>query len=125
MSRYRATYDDKGLLAEFENGECVYLRDDYDHGAKRSDTISSPMIMRDLEPYKNMVDGRMITSRSEHRELLKRHNLFEVGNEIKAALNPAKPTPKSTRREKLTRIVNETIPSDKAANRLLKNLRKG
>ena len=125
MSRYRATYDAKGLLAEFENGECVYLRDDYDHGEKRSETISSPMIMRDLAPYQNMVDGRMITSRSEHRELLKRHNLIEVGNETKALLDMRPPPPKSTRREKLTRIVNETVKDDKTANKMLKNLRKG
>jgi hypothetical protein len=124
MSGYRAVFDAKGLLAEFEGGECVYLRAGYEE-PNRSETCSMPMVIRDLEPYKNMVDGRMITSRSEHRELLKRHNLFEVGNETKALMNMKPPPSKNTRREKLTRIVNETIPSDKVANKLLKSIRKG
>lgn len=40
-----------------------------------------PMIMGDIEPYRNVVDGKMITSRSQHREFLKRNGLQEVGNE--------------------------------------------
>lgn len=124
MSGYRAIYSNGALLAEFENGECVYLRDDYDHGEKRSETVSCPMVMRDLAPYKNMVDGQMITSRSEHRELLKRHNLIEVGNETKAMMNMKRPTPKSTRREKITQIVHE-MGTDKEATKFLRNLKKG
>jgi hypothetical protein len=38
-------------------------------------------IMRDIEPYQNMKDRGWITSRSQHREFLKKHNFVEVGNE--------------------------------------------
>lgn len=38
----------------------------------------------DIEPYQSMVTGEMITSRSQHREHLKRHGLREVGNETAA-----------------------------------------
>lgn len=39
-------------------------------------------VMPDIQPYKNVgVDGNYITSRSEHREMLKRHGLIELGNE--------------------------------------------
>lgn len=72
----------------WRNAEKVAIfRDDVliwcaDTGAdnKMSD-LASPMVMRDIQPYKNMIDGRMITSRSEHRNLLKQHNCVEVGND--------------------------------------------
>ena len=122
MSRYRATYDSKGLLATFEGGECTYLRDDYDHGEKRSDTISAPMLIRDIDPYQNMIDGKMITSRTEHRELLKRHNCFEVGNEKMEAPKMAPPD-QASRRKALHKQLGDM--SDKQANKILKQLKKG
>ena len=45
--------------------------------------IIAPMVMNDIKPYKSMVDGSMITSRVKHREHLKQHNCFEIGNETK------------------------------------------
>ena len=39
------------------------------------------MIMRDIEPYQNMKDRKWISSRSEHREFLRKHNFIEIGNE--------------------------------------------
>ncbi len=82
------------------------------------------MVRGDISPYKNMVDGKMITSRSEHRELLKRHNLFEVGNETKAMLDMKPPPPKTTRREKIARAVHE-MGSDKEATKFINKLKKG
>ena len=38
-------------------------------------------IMRDIESYQNMKDRGWITSRSQHREFLRRNNFVEVGNE--------------------------------------------
>lgn len=45
--------------------------------------ITAPMVMGDIQPYKSMVTGEMITSRSVHRAHLKQHQLVEVGNETK------------------------------------------
>ena len=39
-------------------------------------------ILRDISPYRSMVTGEIISSRSRHREHLKEHNLLEVGNEV-------------------------------------------
>ena len=39
------------------------------------------MVMPDIQPYKSMIDGTMITSRSQHREHLKAHGCQELGNE--------------------------------------------
>jgi hypothetical protein len=42
-----------------------------------------PLVMKDIAPYKSMIDGREITSRSRHREHLRAHNCIEIGNETK------------------------------------------
>lgn len=47
----------------------------------RSD-LPSPQLMRDIEPFHNVaVDGKMIGSRSEKREMMRRHDLVEMGND--------------------------------------------
>lgn len=43
----------------------------------------SHQIMGDIQPYRSMIDGSWITSRSQHREHLKMHGCREVGNETK------------------------------------------
>ena len=43
------------------------------------------VIMKDIEPYKAIggdMAGKWITSRSKHREFLKRNGFIEVGNEF-------------------------------------------
>lgn len=47
-----------------------------------------PMVIPDIQPYKSMMTGEYITSRSRHREHLKQHGVVEVGNETKY-LQPA------------------------------------
>jgi hypothetical protein len=47
----------------------------------RPEAGQAPMVMNDIEPYRNVVDGRMIGSRSHHRRFLREHGLIEVGNE--------------------------------------------
>lgn len=43
--------------------------------------VNAPAIMGDIQPYKSMIDGSMIQSRSTHRQHLKQHGCIEVGNE--------------------------------------------
>ena len=52
--------------------------------------VDAPMVMPDIQPYKSMVDGSYITSRSQHRSHLKQHGVIEVGNETKALMAQAK-----------------------------------
>lgn len=48
-----------------------------DHGVQ-----ARTQIVPDFDkPYKSMVTGEMITSRSKHREHLRRHGMMEVGND--------------------------------------------
>lgn len=44
-------------------------------------------VMPDIKPYRSMADGSIVTSRSEHREMLRRNNCVEVGNEVKSHLS--------------------------------------
>lgn len=118
MKNYKAVFDGKGLLAEYENGELVYLRSDY-QPAERSE-LKAPMIIRDIEPYKNMIDGKMITSRSQHRDLLRAHNCVEVGNEtMKTTVQPTKPVDRK-------KILHQQLSdmSDRQANKILKQIKK-
>ena len=118
MSNYRAVYDGEGLLAEFSNEEMTYLRDNYSP-PERSD-LPRPMLIRDIEPYQNMIDGKMISSRSQHREFLRRNNCIEVGNEKMETKIP-KPDPLE-RRKFLHKQLADV--GDKECNAVLKQLRK-
>jgi hypothetical protein len=69
-------YDEKGNATEI--------------GEARAVEQKAAMVMGDIQPYKSMVTGEMINSRSTHREHLKAHHLVEVGNETKYL----KPKPK-------------------------------
>lgn len=41
----------------------------------------APMIMPDIAPYRSMITGELIGSRSTHREHLRAHGYEEVGND--------------------------------------------
>ena len=45
-------------------------------------------IIPDIKPYRNMIDGKMVTSRFAHRNLLRDHGCIEVGNEKMEAPPP-------------------------------------
>lgn len=50
-------------------------------GEKMRRVIVAPMVIADIQPYKSMITGEMITSRSQHKSHLKQHGCTEVGNE--------------------------------------------
>lgn len=80
MSREKLVYDRKGFLAHYVEDKLIWLRPGAETGNKQS-RLPSPMITRDIEPYKSMITGEMITSRSVHRAHLKQHSCVEVGND--------------------------------------------
>lgn len=69
--------------------------------------IVAPMVAADIQPYKSMVTGEMITSRSQHRSHLKQHSLIEVGNEKMKAPGPLKTPPGL--KETIARVANEKL----------------
>ena len=78
-------------------------------------------VMPDIVPYKSMIDGKMVTSRSEHRRHLKANNCIEVGND-----DPSKhirhEKPVDTRLERIKHMVNTRLTNDQA-DRILRDLR--
>lgn len=82
---------DMSVLAEPKLGGVV---------ARKAAHFISP----DIQPYKSMVTGEMITSRKDHREHLKVNRLVEIGNEpIKAP----PPPPKINVRKELAEVVRQ------------------
>jgi hypothetical protein len=43
--------------------------------------VNAPTVMNDIQPYKSMQTGEIISSRSHHKEHLRKHGLIEIGNE--------------------------------------------
>jgi hypothetical protein len=78
-------------------------------------------VMPDIAPYKSMIDGRMITSRSEHRAHLKAHGCVEIGNEDPTTA-ARRPQTRDTRTERIAYEVNKRFTNDQA-DRLLRQLR--
>lgn len=102
--KYKALYsrDTGKKIAECKDGEWTYF--DYEPPAQ------THMVMGDIQPYKSMVDGSEISSRSQHRSHLRQHGMIEVGNEIKALTKnsgPMKPPPGL--KETLIRVANEKL----------------
>lgn len=53
-------------------------------GEKMHRCLSSPAFMMDMQPYRSMATGEMITSRSRHKSHMKEHGLIEVGDQMPA-----------------------------------------
>jgi len=45
-------------------------------------TRVAPMVISDIEGHISMADGSWVSSRSKHRENLKRNNCIELGNDV-------------------------------------------
>lgn len=54
-------------------------------GAMMMRLIAPVNVMPDIQPYRSVVTGEVIGSRSTHKKHLKTHKLVELGNEIPQA----------------------------------------
>lgn len=70
--------------------------------------IVAPMVAADIQPYQSMCDGSMITSRSQHREHLRRHGVIEIGNE-KMKAPPSVMTAPAGLKETIIKVANEKL----------------
>ena len=84
------------------NGELVEV------GASYVPEPRTPLIMGDIKPYRSMVDGSLISSRSKHREHLRAHNCIEVGNETKY-LKPKPLTSPPGLKEEIIRATEQVL----------------
>ena len=78
-------------------------------------------VQPDITPYKSMIDGQMVTSRSQHRRHLKANNCVEVGND-----DPSRHIRNErvvdTRLERLKWEVNNRLTNEQA-DRIMRKLR--
>lgn len=79
-------------------------------GAPMTRRIVAPMVAVDIQPYRSMVTGEMIMSRSQHRAHLKQHGVIEIGNEkIKPSISVIPDAPGL--KETLIDVFNAKNPS--------------
>jgi len=70
--------------------------------------ICMPMIISDNVEYKSTITGEMITSRSQHREHLRRHGCVEVGTD-KPKAKPSKEMRAAELKKSLRKDLKEAI----------------
>lgn len=65
-----------------------YLEIDWSKGplwkpqpVKHEKHADGPMVIPDIEPYRSVIDGSVISGRRQHRDHLRAHGCIEVGNE--------------------------------------------
>jgi hypothetical protein len=87
------------------DGELIEVGLDY-----TTEPRSEYHVMGDIQPYKSMIDGSIITSRSRHREHLRGHRCIEVGNDP-SVMNPQRKPLESPPglKETLIRVANEKL----------------
>lgn len=91
-------------------GQDVYRAlKDYDDlplccGVKVERVISAPYVIADIQPYRSMVTGEFIQSRSQHRAHLKQHGKVEIGNE---KFDPVKRPEPTGIKEDLARAIQQ------------------
>lgn len=71
----------------YRDGKVVEITGERLRPRKALNDTAGPMIMPDIEPYRDIaIDGKWVTSRSHRREKLKAHGMVEVGNDAPAWL---------------------------------------
>lgn len=83
------------------NGELVEVSRDYQPEPR----AAAPSVLPDIAPYRSMIDGSHITSRSHHREHLREHGCVEVGNDSSLQRRPGPLQPPSGLKELIARNV--------------------
>lgn len=70
----------------------------------------APEVMPDIAPYRSMIDGSIIKSRSQHREHLRAHGYQEVGNDSSLTRAPSIPDVRPEQRKELIRSQIAAMP---------------
>lgn len=59
----------------------VWYNGDWVEYVPKRGQARGPILLRDTAGYRNVIDGKWVDGRTEHREFLKRNHVHEVGNE--------------------------------------------
>ena len=74
-------------------------------------TREAPMVMSDIDGHISMADGSWISSRSKHRENLKRNHCIELGNDVPMERKPVQISTKSqeARKRQIAELAYEKL----------------
>lgn len=92
------------------------------HEVKDGELVAHPMIQPDIQPYKSMVTGEVIEGRKAHREHLKKHGVFEVGNDVQHLKPRGIPDVSPERRKELIRAQVDAMPDRQFRQALKKDI---
>lgn len=101
--RTRSIYREGRVIAVYKDDQLVYSDPQFCESSP-----SKLQIIRDIEPYRSMIDGAIITSRSRHREHLQSHGCTEVGNETQYLKQKPITTPPGLK-ETIARVAYEKL----------------
>lgn len=85
--RSKWLYDKGEVVYEEIGGKVTFDKRDHSQDA-------GYFVQNDCQPFKSMVDGRIINSKSVYREHLREHGCIEVGNDS-SVMNPVRKPLKS------------------------------
>ena len=104
-------------LYDYSCASCGAVREEFRRSGDRHDKLACPCggeaeycfapprVQSDIEGYQSMADGSWISSRSQHRDHLKRHGCIEVGNE-RSPMKREVTVPRASIREEIKRTVD-------------------
>lgn len=67
---------------------------------------SGPVVVSDIAPYKNIIDGKEIGGRRQHRDFLRAHDVVEIGNEMPKRSTPELDSPRDALKQAWDRATN-------------------
>jgi hypothetical protein len=80
------------------------------------------MVQGEIQPYKSMITGEMITSRKQHRDHLKKHGMREVGNEVSYVSKQPDFDTSPQRRKELIRVQVDSMTDSRFRQALKKDI---
>lgn len=91
----------------YVKGELVEVSDYQPEAPRRT----SYQVMPDIQPYRSMIDGRIINSRSVHRQHLRDNGCFEIGNDSSLYKKPQPIAPPPGLKEAILKSYHQVIES--------------
>lgn len=83
-------------------------RDLPEHCGAQMRRVYTPLpVMEDMKPYRSPLDGSIVSSRAEHRNHMRKHDVIEVGNE-KLTRPMQKPYDSGNLKQDIARAIEET-----------------
>jgi hypothetical protein len=108
-----------GSLVDKTTGEPMVSEEErraFNRRLARGEDVA-PQVAPDIQPYKSMITGERIRSRSHHRQHLRDHGCIEVGNEPPPKAPPRPTAIKSDERKRMLYQAFDNVTDRQARSR--------